>query len=80
LGEAFKIATETAGFFDGKRVTDDFVLVLEHGQILEFSDEGGEDARASELYESPEFWEMIRQRRREESIPWDEAMNRLDLD
>jgi hypothetical protein len=78
LGGAFKIAPETTIFVDGKRVSDDFVL--EQGQILEFSDEGGEEPRGKQLYESPEFWEMIRQRRREESIPWDDAIHRLDLD
>jgi len=39
-----------------------------------------QDAESAELAKSPEFWEMIRERRREEAIPWDEAMQRLDLD
>ncbi len=29
---------------------------------------------------SPEFWQMIRQRRQENGIPWEEAGRDLDLD
>jgi len=78
LGEVFEIPPESITLVDGKRVSDDFVL--KEGQILEFSDEDGDEDRTDELYKSPEFWEMIRERRREEAIPWDEAMRRLDLD
>jgi hypothetical protein len=76
LGETFKIPPEATVFVDGKQVPEDFIL--EQGQILEFSDEGGEEARTAELYESPEFWDMIRERRREQPIPWDEAMRQLE--
>ena len=38
------------------------------------------DAESAALAQSPEFWEMIRQRRREPTIPWDEAMRELGLD
>jgi hypothetical protein len=38
------------------------------------------DAESAALARSPEFWEMIRQRRRENTVPWDEAMRRLGLD
>ena len=78
LEDVFESPLEAAAFVDGKRVSEDFVLV--QGQILEFSAEGGEEGRTPELYESPEFWQMIRERRREEAIPWDEAKRRLDLD
>lgn len=78
LGDAFERPLKATAFVDGKRVSEDFVL--EQGQILEFSDDEGEGGRTSELHKSPEFWEMIRERRREEAIPLDEAMRRLDLD
>ena len=30
--------------------------------------------------ESPEFWQMIRERRHEPAVPWDEAKKQLGLD
>ena len=38
------------------------------------------DAESAELAQSPEFWEMIRERRREVSIPWDKAKRQLGVD
>jgi len=41
------------------------------------------DAQGSETDEhedSAEFWRMIRQRRQEQSIPWEEAKKQLDLE
>jgi len=38
------------------------------------------DAESMALARSPEYWEMIRQQRREPTIPWDEAMRELGLD
>jgi hypothetical protein len=38
------------------------------------------DAESAALAQSPEFWEMIRQRRSEEPIPWEEAKRRLGVD
>ena len=38
------------------------------------------DEESAALARSPEFWEMIRQQRREPTIPWDEAMRELGLD
>jgi hypothetical protein len=32
------------------------------------------------MHRSPEFWEMITQRRSEEAFPWDEAKRRLGVD
>jgi prevent-host-death family protein len=29
---------------------------------------------------SPEFWQMIRQRRQEQGIPWEQARKQLDLE
>jgi hypothetical protein len=78
LGEVFDLPAEAMALVDGRRVSED--CVLEQGQILEFTDEEDDEDWAAELYKSPEFWEMIGQRRREEGIPWDEAMRRLDLD
>ena len=39
----------------------------------------GEDETA-DLAGSPEFWDMIQQRRTEPSISWEEAKTQLDLD
>jgi hypothetical protein len=78
LGEAFTIPSEAIALVDGKRVPEDFVL--ERGQIIEFTDEDEEEDWARELHRSPEFWEMIRQRRREVGIPWDEAKRLLGDD
>jgi hypothetical protein len=78
LGEVFEIPPEAIALVDGKRVSEE--VILKQAQILEFSDEEGDEGQADDLYRSPEFWEMIRQRRREEAIPWDEAMRRLELD
>ena len=76
VGEVFDIPADAVALVDGTRVSEDWVLEL--GQVLEFTDEEREDW-AAELYKSPEFWETIRERRREEGIPWDEATRRLDL-
>jgi hypothetical protein len=38
-----------------------------------------EDAEVSDLVSSPEFWKMIAERRREPTIPWEEAKRRLEL-
>jgi hypothetical protein len=77
LGETCTISPEAMAFVDGKRVSED--CVLEKGQVLEFAEEEDEEW-ATEMHKSPEFWEMIRQRRREPTIPWDEAMRELGLD
>jgi antitoxin (DNA-binding transcriptional repressor) of toxin-antitoxin stability system len=39
----------------------------------------GEDDSAAFVH-SPEFWEMIRQRRQEQGIPWVEAQKELGLE
>lgn len=39
----------------------------------------GSDER-DELVESPEFWSLIRQRRQEKGIPWDEAKKQLNFE
>lgn len=33
-----------------------------------------------DVVESAEFWAMIRQRRQEQGIPWEDAKKQLDLD
>ena len=38
------------------------------------------DRDSADLAKSPEFWQMIRQRRQEQGIPWEEAQRLLDLD
>jgi hypothetical protein len=40
--------------------------------------EADEDSTA--FGRSPEFWEMIRERRREQGIPWEEARKELGLE
>jgi len=77
LGETCTISPESMAFVDGKRVSEGFVL--EQGQVLEFAEEEDEEW-ATEMHKSPEFWEMIRQRRREPTIPWEEAKRQLGLD
>jgi hypothetical protein len=65
-------------FVGGKEVPEDYVL--KEGEVIEFADEAEDEEWAAELHRSPEFWEMIRRRRTEAAIPWDEAKRRLDLE
>jgi hypothetical protein len=65
-------------FVDGKQVSEDHVL--EAGQVLEFAEEPEDEEWAAEMHRSPEFWAMIRQRRGEATIPWDEVKHRLGID
>jgi hypothetical protein len=78
LGKTCTIPPEAMGFVDGKQVPEDYVL--KEGQVLEFALEAEDEEWAAEMHKSPEFWEMIRQRRREPTIPWEEAKRQLDLD
>jgi len=39
-----------------------------------------QDRLSAAYAESPEFWQMIQDRRSEPSISWDEAKKQLDLD
>jgi prevent-host-death family protein len=42
---------------------------------------GDDQERLSAAYaSSPEFWRMIRQRRQEHGIPWQQARKQLDLE
>jgi hypothetical protein len=74
----YKTTLGAMAFVDGKKVSEDYVL--KEGQVFEFADEEEDEEWAAEMYKSPEFWEMIRQRRSEEAIPWDVAMRQLGLD
>lgn len=38
------------------------------------------DADSDALAKSPELWQMIRERRGEQGVGWDEAKRQLDLD
>jgi antitoxin (DNA-binding transcriptional repressor) of toxin-antitoxin stability system len=38
-----------------------------------------DDLESAELSHSAEFWQMIEQRRREPTIPWEEAKRKLGL-
>jgi len=78
LGRTCTIPPEAMAFVDGKQVPEDHVLT--EGRVLEFALEPEDEEWAAEMHKSPEFWEMIRQRSREEAIPLDEAMRRLGLD
>lgn len=58
------------------------VIVTRHGKpwiVLHHVTEDW-DAESAALAQSPEFWEMIRQRRAETTIPWDEAKRQLGVD
>jgi prevent-host-death family protein len=39
-----------------------------------------QDRLSAAYANSPEFWRMIQERRREQGIPWQEARKQLDLD
>jgi antitoxin (DNA-binding transcriptional repressor) of toxin-antitoxin stability system len=39
-----------------------------------------EDEDSTALARSPEFWQMIRARRQEQGIPWEQARKELELD
>ena len=39
-----------------------------------------EAANSTAFTRSPEFWQMIRERRQEQGIPWEEARKELGLD
>jgi hypothetical protein len=41
--------------------------------------EHDQDRLSAAYADSPEFWQMIQDRRREAAIPWDEARKQLDL-
>ncbi len=43
-----------------------------------FHENGEEDSNA--FAQSPEFWRMIRERRQEKGVPWEEARKQLDLE
>jgi hypothetical protein len=74
----YKTTLGAMAFVDGKRVSEDYVL--KERQVFEFAEEAEDEDWAAELHRSPEFWEMITQRRNEEAIPWEEAKRRLGLD
>jgi prevent-host-death family protein len=42
--------------------------------------EDDQDRLSAAYANSPEFWRMIRERRLEQGIPWQEARKQLDLD
>ena len=74
----YKTALGGMAFVDGKQVPEDFVL--KQGQVLEFAEEEEDEEWAAEMHRSPEFWEMISERRRAVGIPWEEAKRELGLD
>src|SRR5262249_31494266 len=74
----YKTTLGAMAFVDGNQVSEDFIL--KNGQVLEFAEEPEDEEWAAEMHRSPEFWEMIRQSRSEEAIPWEEAKRQLGLD
>jgi hypothetical protein len=58
------------------------VILTRHGKpwIIMHAVTEDWDAESAALAQSPEFWQMIRQRRDEDAIPWEEAKRRLGLD
>lgn len=67
--------------FLAEAASDDIVL-MQDGEpyaLLQAIPNGG--ILESEAFaRSPEFWQMIRERRREPTIPWQEAKSRLAVD
>ena len=59
---------------------DDNVVVMRDGKpwavLKPFVEE---DDNSDEYVNDPAFWRMIEERRREATIPWDEAMRKLGL-
>lgn len=41
--------------------------------------EDDQDRLSAAYANSPAFWQMIQERRREQAIPWDEAKQQIDL-
>jgi prevent-host-death family protein len=56
------------------------VVVTQDGKPWAVLHSVAEGVDSSAFANSPEFWQMIRQRRQEQGIPWDEAQKLLDLD
>ena len=61
---------------------DDDVVLTRDGKpwIVLRAVGNGLEADSDLFAHSPEFWQMIHQRRQEEGIPWEEARGLLDLD
>ncbi len=57
------------------------VILTQDGQpwvVLRAVDDD-QDRLSAAYANSPEFWQMIRQRRQEQGIPWEDARKQLDL-
>lgn len=57
------------------------VVLTQDGEpwVVLRSVEHDQDRLSAAYADSPEFWQMIQDRRREAVIPWDEARKQLDL-
>jgi len=58
------------------------VILTQDGQpwvVLRAVDDD-QDRISAAYADSPQFWQIIRQRRQEQGIPWEEARKQLDLD
>lgn len=58
------------------------VILMQNGQLwIVLRGVNDDQDRLSAAYaNSPEFWQMIQQRRKEPGIPWEEARTQLDLE
>ena len=61
-------------------VVYDDVVVTQDGKPWVVLHAVADGVDSSAFANSAEFWEMIRRRRQEQGIPWDEAKKLLDLD
>jgi hypothetical protein len=75
--KVYKTTLGGMAFVNGKQVPEDHVLEAE--QVLEFAEEPEDEEWAAEMHRSPDFWEMIRRRRGEATIPWDEVKRQLGI-
>jgi prevent-host-death family protein len=57
------------------------VVLTQDGEpwVVLRSVEHDQDRLSVAYAESPEFWQLIQERRRESAIPWDEARKQLDF-
>jgi antitoxin (DNA-binding transcriptional repressor) of toxin-antitoxin stability system len=82
---------KTVSIADFRKQFDQYLAAVGDEDIVLLSDDGNPcallqaipadaDPHAASFARSPEFWQMIHQRRQEEAIPWDEAKEQLTFD
>jgi prevent-host-death family protein len=58
------------------------VILTQNGQpwVVLRAVEDDQDRLSAAYASSPEFWQMIQRRRKEQGIPWEQARTQLDLE